>query len=46
MAQSQESGICNMKSKFIKWMDSNMKHNSSLLTMGQYDNIRNIFESK
>ena len=40
MVHSQETDICNMKAKFMEWVDSNLKHISSLLTKEQYDDIR------
>ena len=45
MVLSQKSDICNMKAKFMEWVDSNLWHNSSLLTKEQYDDIRNFLEA-
>ena len=45
MAHSQESDICNMKAKLMECVDSNMKHNSLLLTRVScimYHDIRNF----
>ena len=44
MAHRQESDICNMKAKFMEWVDSNPRHNSSLLTKRQYDDIRSFLK--
>ena len=40
MALSQQSDIFNIKRKFMKWVDSYLKHNSLLLTKEQYNDIR------
>ena len=45
MAHSQESDICNMKAKFVELVDSDLKHNSSLLIKEQYDDIRNFLKA-
>ena len=42
MAHNQESDICNVKAKFMEWVSSNLKHNFSLLTKEQYDDIKNF----
>ena len=45
MAHSQENDICNMKAKFMEWVDSNQRHNSLLLTKEQHGNIRNFLKA-
>ena len=46
MLHNQESGICNIMAKFMEWVDSNLKHNSLLLTKEQYDNTINFLKVK